>query len=73
MEFNFLFSKSVLDLHIIEAQEYQEWGTVKHLLGMCNGSKTAEDTADAITNSWDQVTNTYGLMHREQCTVRHLR
>ena len=60
-EFNFLHKNYVLDLRILGAQAYQEEGTMIHLIDMCKGEASFQDTADAITKSWNKVTKTYGL------------
>ena len=60
-EFNFLHKNYVLDLRIFGAEAYQEEGTIIHLLNMCKGDATFQETADAITKSWNKVTKTYGL------------
>jgi len=69
-EFNFLHENYVLDLRILGANNYQEEGTVPHLVKMWNGEQTAEETADVITASWSAITEKFGLneqraMYRE--------
>eukprot|EP00521_Asterionellopsis_glacialis_P011617 CAMPEP_0195307030 /NCGR_PEP_ID=MMETSP0707-20130614/37506_1 /TAXON_ID=33640 /ORGANISM="Asterionellopsis glacialis, Strain CCMP134" /LENGTH=877 /DNA_ID=CAMNT_0040371267 /DNA_START=157 /DNA_END=2790 /DNA_ORIENTATION=- len=60
-EFNFLNDNYVKDLRILGANDYIEKGTVPHLIKMWNGQATPQETANAITNAWNEVTNTYGL------------
>lgn len=60
-EFNFLSPNYVLDLRIQGSEDYQEHGTIGHLIDMCNNLATYEETAEKITNSWNEVTKKYGL------------
>jgi len=60
-EFNFLSKNYVLDLRIKGAEAYQEDGTMSHLLAFCNGNANVEETAIAMTKSWNKVTDRYGL------------
>jgi class 3 adenylate cyclase len=60
-EFSFLNDNYVLDLRILGASEYQQSGTIPHLLKWCKGMTSAQDTAKEITNTWNEITRRYGL------------
>eukprot|EP00551_Chaetoceros_affinis_P009294 CAMPEP_0203685038 /NCGR_PEP_ID=MMETSP0090-20130426/48339_1 /ASSEMBLY_ACC=CAM_ASM_001088 /TAXON_ID=426623 /ORGANISM="Chaetoceros affinis, Strain CCMP159" /LENGTH=900 /DNA_ID=CAMNT_0050554221 /DNA_START=1 /DNA_END=2703 /DNA_ORIENTATION=- len=66
-EFNFLHKNYVIDLSILGAFEYQESATMPHLIKMWSGEWNTQQTAQAITDSWNAVTETYGL--REQRAI----
>lgn len=59
-EFNFLHKSYVPDLRTQGAQAFQEEGTVRHVLDLCNRIKTMQETADTITASCNKVTHRYG-------------
>ena len=65
-EFNFLSPNYVLDLRIQGAEEYQEHGTIGYLIEMCNNHATPEETAVAITKSWEEVTKKYGFFTQRE-------
>jgi Adenylate cyclase, family 3 (some proteins contain HAMP domain) len=60
-EFSFLNDNYVLDLRILGASDYQQSGTIPHLLKWCKGITSAQETAKNITNSWNAITRQYGL------------
>jgi class 3 adenylate cyclase len=60
-EFSFLNDNYVLDLRNLGAEEYQEAGTMPHLIEMWRGEASVTQTAQAITDSWNAITEKYGL------------
>jgi len=60
-EFSFLNDNYVYDLRNLGASDYQQGGTVPHLIDMWNGKASAEETASAITKHWKEITAQYGL------------
>lgn len=60
-EFSFLNDNYVYDLRNLGASDYQQGGTVPHLIEMCKGNATEEETAMEITKSWRIITDQYGL------------
>ena len=65
-EFNFLHENYVLDLRLLGSMDYQGNGMVPHLLKMWEGKATAQETADAITMSWNSITEQYGLAEQRK-------
>lgn len=60
-EFNFLHQNYVYDLRILGADEYREGATVPYLKDHWDGTMTASMTADEMRNSWNAITEKYGL------------
>jgi len=60
-EFSFLNDNYVYDLRNLGASDYQQGGTVPHLIKMWSGKASAEETASAITQNWKAITAQYGL------------
>ena len=60
-EMSFLNKNYVLDLRVLGSEKYQEEGSMPHLIKMWKGETSVEKTAEIITDTWNRVTETFGL------------